>query len=255
MEVVEGDQAEAEDFFRFDEMTEVGSAEILAGITGAFGFNGAGVLGVGGIFEVDGPGMSEGRSIAGQPGWQDTIKHVNAPGDHFDHLRWGAEAHGITAPFCWKEGFRGFDSRHHFGFRFADTHAANRITIKVHRCQFSRAAFSEVGVRRPLNDSKNQRAIFLIRPPIERSFLPAEGEVQTAGCIVITAGVGRAFVKGHDNIRAEVALDLHRLLRADEGRCAVNVVLKMHAFLCDPAKFREREHLKAAAVGEDRTVP
>ena len=64
-----------------------------------------------------------------------------------------------------------------------------------------------------------------------------------------------AFVEKHDDVRAEVALDFHRGLGTDEGWCAIQMVLKMHALLGDFAQFRERENLESTAVRQDRAVP
>lgn len=65
----------------------------------------------------------------------------------------------------------------------------------------------------------------------------------------------RAFIKEHDDVGAQIALDFHGGLGANEGGCAVEVVLEMDTLLGDLAEFGEGEDLEAAAVGEDRTVP
>ena len=64
-----------------------------------------------------------------------------------------------------------------------------------------------------------------------------------------------AFVEKHDDVGAEVALDFHRGLGTDEGRCAIQMILKMHALLGDFAQLRERENLESTAVRQDRAVP
>src|SRR4030095_209681 len=72
---------------------------------------------------------------------------------------------------------------------------------------------------------------------------------------VARAGVRRAFVEGHADIAAESGLDRHGLTRAEKHRCAVDVILKVHAFLGDLAKAGEGEDLESAGVGEDGAVP
>ena len=50
-------------------------------------------------------------------------------------------------------------------------------------------------------------------------------------------------------------LDAHALFRAEEHRRAVGRRGEGHALLGDLAAVRQREHLEAAGVGEDRPVP
>ena len=71
----------------------------------------------------------------------------------------------------------------------------------------------------------------------------------------MAARVWRAFVEKHDDVGAQVALDFHGSLRADECRCAIQVVLEMHPLLGDFAELREGENLKPSAVRQDRAIP
>lgn len=60
----------------------------------------------------------------------------------------------------------------------------------------------------------------------------------------------RTFIKSHDDIRIQISLDLHRALRPDERRSAVQVVLKMYALFGDLPQPGQREHLETPAVGK-----
>ena len=62
-------------------------------------------------------------------------------------------------------------------------------------------------------------------------------------------------VELHDHVGAEVALDLHHALGRERARRAVDVTAELDAVLAHRAQPLEREHLKPARVGEDRTVP
>ena len=84
---------------------------------------------------------------------------------------------------------------------------------------------------------------------------PAIGTVDGAGYIVIGRGILDALVKGHADIRAEVRLDLHALLRAHEDLVAVDVRGEIHTLLLDPAQACQREYLKSAGICQDRPVP
>ena len=65
----------------------------------------------------------------------------------------------------------------------------------------------------------------------------------------------RTFIKSHDDVRIQISLDLHRALRPDERRSAVQVVLKMHALFGDLPQPGQREHLKTPAVGKYWPLP
>ena len=67
--------------------------------------------------------------------------------------------------------------------------------------------------------------------------------------------MGRAFVEGHDDIRTQHLLDLHRCLRTDKARHAIKMVLEMHALRRDLAQLGQREDLESPAIREDRTIP
>ena len=64
-----------------------------------------------------------------------------------------------------------------------------------------------------------------------------------------------AFVERHCNIRAEVCLNAHALLRSHEYMPAVNVRIEFHALFAYFAQTCERKNLKSAAVGQDWAVP
>jgi hypothetical protein len=50
-------------------------------------------------------------------------------------------------------------------------------------------------------------------------------------------------------------LDFHGDLGTEEGGSAIEVILKMDAFLGDPAKLGQRKYLETAAVREERPIP
>ena len=63
------------------------------------------------------------------------------------------------------------------------------------------------------------------------------------------------MIELHDHVGAEVALDLHDRLGREAASRAVDVTAELDAVLVHLAQSFEREHLEAAGVGEDRTVP
>ena len=69
------------------------------------------------------------------------------------------------------------------------------------------------------------------------------------------AGVGRAIVEDHRDIRAERALDGHRFFGAEEQQRAVQVRTEFDAMGLDFANGGQAEDLEPAAVGQDGRRP
>ena len=65
----------------------------------------------------------------------------------------------------------------------------------------------------------------------------------------------RAFVKSHDDVRAQPNLRLHSALGTEEMRRAIEVRAKCDAVFRDFAQVTQTENLKAAGVCEDRPRP
>ena len=64
-----------------------------------------------------------------------------------------------------------------------------------------------------------------------------------------------AFVELHRDVGAEQRLDLDRALGRELDRRAVEVRAEGHALVLDLAQLRQRHHLEAAGIGEDRPRP
>ena len=84
---------------------------------------------------------------------------------------------------------------------------------------------------------------------------PAHREFHRGGDFVArTVGTG-AFVEGHDDVRAEQALDFHAALGGEHVLAAIEVAAEFDALLGQLAQLAEAHHLIAAGIGQDRAVP
>ena len=72
---------------------------------------------------------------------------------------------------------------------------------------------------------------------------------------VVVRRVREALVEHHRDVRAELRLDVGRLLGRQQVRRAVEVRSEVRALLVDRPAVGQAEHLVAAAVGQDRLVP
>jgi hypothetical protein len=84
---------------------------------------------------------------------------------------------------------------------------------------------------------------------------PARGAFHGGLDLGTRQGAGRALVEGHDDIGAELRLDVHRQLGREDVPRAVVHRGELHAVVTHDAGALEAEHLKAAGVGQDRPVP
>src|SRR5689334_22137778 len=84
---------------------------------------------------------------------------------------------------------------------------------------------------------------------------PAQAAVHRLATLLLGARPRRALINDHRDVRAEIGLDRHHFLRAEENLGAVEVRRERDAVLADVAELREAESLEATAVGQDRTGP
>ena len=251
--VVDAEHAEAEDFADVKEMAQVGAGEVAAGEAVAVVFDGTEVGFVCATFDADAAFAGEGGAVAGDPGRENAIEHVDAASDEFDHLGGCAEAHCVAGLVCGKMGFGDIDGAKHFGFRFADADAADGVAVEFEGDESFGAFFAEVRIDTTLDDAEDHLA------GSARLFAafggPAHGAFDGGAKFSRCAGVRRAVVEHHRDVRAEFALDLHRLFRAEKKERAIEMGTEFDAVGFDFANGSEAENLKAAAVGEDGQRP
>ena len=82
---------------------------------------------------------------------------------------------------------------------------------------------------------------------------PANGFLGGGGCVLAVAGVGDAFVKGHDDVRPQRFLDRHGPSRVEEYLFAGDFVFEVGSIFRNTL-VGEGEYLEPAGVGENRAV-
>ncbi len=259
VEVMEGKDPLGDDFSGSEAVAEEG--------TGEAGDVGVGVFGerLGVEFEllvlnVDGAIGSEGLTMTSAAGGVNAVEHVDALADHFEQLGGGAEAHGVARLVFWEKGFGILDGGEHFVFGFADGDAADGVAVEIEIDELTGGKLAEVGVGAALHDAEVELASgaaggLVGFDPVLASFSPAGGKRGGIFGVFALAGIGRAFVEKHRDVRAEDRLDFHALLGAEHHAGAVEVALELHAFFGDLANFGKGPDLEAAGIGEHGTVP
>ena len=113
--------------------------------------------------------------------------------------------------------------------------------------------FSQMRIGTPLYNSKHHLAI---GTRLFAAFSgPANRAVHRGLHIPGRCAVWWTVVKGHGDVRAEFALDLHGFFGAQEQRGPVEVRSEFNAMRPDLANLGEAEHLESATVGQDGLLP
>ena len=171
-----------------------------------------------------GPSRVKATPVAGDAGGHDAVEHVDAAGDHFEDLGRGAEAHGVAGLVGRQEGHRVLDGAEHLLLGLADRDAADGVAVEVEVDQFAGRLLAEVGPDRALDDAE---MVLPARRPSGvgcRSTQSLQRRAQRVvraerfGGVVALAGVGRALVEEHRDVRAERGLDFHAELGGEQHR-------------------------------------
>ena len=81
--------------------------------------------------------------------------------------------------------------------------------------------------------------------PDPASFSPSGGEGRGFLSVGTLAGVGRALIENHGDVRTQSSLNLHAFFRGEESRGSIEMILEMDAFLGDFACLGKGPDLKA----------
>ena len=144
--------------------------------------------------------------------------------------------------------------------RLADGDSSDCVTIEAEFDEFAGGLLAEIGIDGALDDAEvvlgftsGERLIFGY--PILAALRPTCGEGEGGGGVFFVAGVGRAFVEKHGDVRTKRCLDVHGKLWSEHHFRAVEVGLETHAFLGDFPSFCERPDLEATRIGEHWLLP
>jgi hypothetical protein len=110
-----------------------------------------------------------------------------------------------------------------------------------------------VAIGAALHDPE-QRLAAAARVLLRAALEPASVRRTPVRASALVGRIRRALVERHDDVGAERLLDLDRALGVSSSGRAVDLAREAHAAVGDLG-LRQREHLEAAAVGEDRSVP
>ena len=94
-----------------------------------------------------------------------------------------------------------------------------------------------------------------IRDSLNAALQPAQRPLTGQLGVCVGSRVFHTLVKGHGDVRPQVGLNPHGLLRPHENSPAIHMTLKGDALLLNVAQFCQGKNLKTAAVRQNRAVP
>ena len=215
-----------------------------------------------GVVEVADTIPREDMTVAGIARRHDTVKEIHTAPDRLDDIGRCADTHQITR-FVLRRIRNNLIQNviHHFR-GLSDSQTADGVARQIQLGNRLHVFDAEVVICAALIDAEQHlMRIDRIRQAVQAIQLrltavqPAGRAL--AGCldVLVRRGILTALVKCHRNIRAEIALDAHALFRSHEDFASVDMGGEVHALLLDSAQRGQREHLKSAAVGQDRSIP
>jgi hypothetical protein len=121
------------------------------------------------------------------------------------------------------------------------------------------ARLPEIIVGRPLDNRKQHLLVSIeggrLVHPRNAPVQPTVGQLHGLPGIPIITGIGRTFIKGHDDVSPDDALDVHRPFRREQVRTAIDVAPEGHALLLDFSVLGQAVHLIPSGIGQDGPVP
>ena len=252
---MDGVEPEGEQLLGGEEVAQVGAGEGSTSIAGTFVVGGPRVAGVARRLDLQPAGAGEEQPVAGDAGGKDAVEQVDARHRAAQQILRRADAHEVARLVRGQERRRVLDAFPHPGRLLADGEAAQRAAGKIQLGDLRRVARAQVLVQPALDDAEEVARPCETLPFVLAALLPAGGPGHRLFVVGAVGSRGRALVEGHQDVAAELGLDLHRPLRRQLLLAAVDVAAEDGALFGDLPLVGERVHLEAARVGQDVLVP
>ena len=274
---MQGEQALSGQLARAGQVVQVGPGVLAAGRAAAVLIDRLPARAVGALVEIEAPALRrrrhQRRAVSREPGGRGAVEGVHAGADGVHQVVDVTDAEEVAR---WRLGQPVEHPAHHLADlilllpqRSADGDAVNAGGARHLR----RGLCAQVLVHAALDDSVEELpGGSMLAPPSQAAVEPALCALHRARGVVALHVERRALVEGQGDVRAQVALNLHRGLRPHEALGAVEVGTKADTLLLDREHHRlariaaaldllgnravpHGEHLVAARVGDHRPAP
>jgi hypothetical protein len=164
-----------------------------------------------------------------------------------------AHPHEVAGALLGEEGGGELHHGEHLLLRLPHGQAPDGVPRQIKAEGLQGGKPPELWVRPPLGDAEKG----LVGPGLglQAPFQPAQGSFQGGLKVLPGGGVGRALVKGHDEVRPQGLLDGDAPLGGKLHQVPVEVALEDHAPLVNAAQVAQAHHLEAPGVREPGALP
>src|SRR5690625_3735854 len=253
MQIVNGGQPVPENLVAAVEVAQIGARKIAAGIAAAVRIHRPGVPGVAGVANSEHAAAGKQMPVAGIAGGHYAIEHVDAALHAVQKVFGPPHAHQVARPVLRQQRTGGFQHGVALVCGLAHAQAADGVAVKANNLQPFGGTLAQVRIHAALDNAEQRRRVAPVG--LFRSFSPAQGQLHGLTGLFFSGRVRRAFVKNHDDVRAQRTLYFHGLFRPKKHPGSVNRRRKSHAFRADLASFGQAEHLTPARIGQYGPVP
>ncbi len=252
VEIVDGEQLVSQDLLGFDQVADVGPAEMGASVAIASGVDGRGIFSERGVAHDEPPCARHSRAGAGHSRGQDAIEHIHAPRHAFDQILRRADAHQIAGLIGRQDRVDHVEHGVHVRFALADAQAADGIPVETQLGQIAGRLLAQVGVDSALDDA--EECLTSARLGGLAPLGPGVGAGQGGDVVRVVVRIG-ALVEADDDVGPQVLLDGDGFFRRETMGRTVQVGAEGDAVGVDLASLGEAEDLETAGIGEDGAVP
>ena len=203
--------------------------------------------------------VGEEVGVATVTGGHHAVEHVDAALDCLQDVLGGAHAHQVAGAVLGKDAVHHFDHLIHHLRGLADGKTADGVTVGSFVGGMQGGIGAKVLVSAALHDGKQALAVAVERCGLfhatHATVEPALGEAKALFRITVVAVARGAFIERHYDVGSDDTLRVYHVLRGEDVLGAVDVGAEFTPLLTQLADARQGEHLEAAGVGEDGTVP
>ena len=153
-------------------------------------------------------------------GGHHAIEHIDTPLYCLNNITGGADAHQITGLCRRQLALQTVENADHILLGLTHRQAANGVAVKADLPKGTGGLTAQVLVHTALNDPKQGRRAVAVGLFAARG--PTHGQLHGIASLFFIRRIGRAFVKHHHHIGAQLPLYLDGTLRVQEHRAAID---------------------------------
>ena len=255
-------QPHAENLLGRHQVPQVRARKVAASITVAPGIERTAVRLEARRFDVDLPfPLDPNRAVAAVARGRHAVEHVDAARDRLDQVVGIAYTHQVARVRGRQLGLQHLEHLVHARLGLAHRQPADRDAVPVRQLEYpARGVLPQVGENRALQDREKGllrpvTLAFQLLEVVAAALQPAQRPLVRLFRDVACRLAGWTLVERHDDVRAQRPLRFHHAFRREQMARPVDMALKLHPGLAHLVDFGQTEHLKTAAVGQDRPVP